>query len=178
MAFWGVFGRGAARTASRGFKFWFKFSIISIFLLFIITNSAIVAIEAKDINVFFDDIGERFLSPFTKLSDYSIEVVDGDSNFFSYTGLISALFTIYLWFMVINKYLVGFFLRESNAPFIRMFFSIIIFVGIQLIYLAKTNQDFNILWQSFGDFFRALKVIISSGANMGSKFIGEVNGTS
>lgn len=176
----------------------FKLRIMMIFMIIFILSAAMVSIQEKDPNAGIEDLAERWSKPTLKLQEESQRIVDNQGikkkdgspgTLFTFLGvfwnLLSPLFIIYMWLLVIFRILSKWF-GENVADFNLFVFAVLLFLIIQSFWLLFNGQY---PWQPFIAFktfiFQATPYVISPLASVADSFQGKeeeiiqdvVNGT-
>lgn len=187
-----AFSRAAGTGVRRGAGAWMKWGITGIILGFIIINAFIIAYQEKDIEAGAIYLGEKLLSPMLTLQEESQKIIasegiageDGDkASIFQqikvYWRFLTSIYLVFFWLIVFEKML-HWVLGDNIPKAVRFFFSAIIFLTIQVIFLLAIDQSPMIPFYAVRDFGRAFPYLTERVAGFGDSFLGnkaEINAT-
>jgi hypothetical protein len=152
-----------------------NFGFLLIFLIYILIHGVLIGINNHDITLTVKELGDEFLSPIEKAQDISLRIVNEENSLFDYWGFYSSIYIIYLWIKLLGK-IVGYspFSNDSNK-FINVSLGIIFFIVIQIVYLAISGKNINVVWQVWIDIFRAINFKITGVKPNISNVVGDLN---
>ncbi len=115
------------------FGFLFKYKLASIFVIYIFISVLSFGFSTGDWSGSIIKVGEELINPLqdasNRLTDLNSGVTGLIDTILKYLLVYFAFYKIWLWFRIIFIG-VNFFLKDSNAPFIRIIVSLFIFIPV------------------------------------------------
>ena len=117
----------------RFFGFLFKYKLASLFIIYMILSIFSFGFSTGDWSGAIIKFGEELINPLQDASNRINDLNSGVTGLFDsilkYFLLYFAFYKIWLWFKVIF-WIVNIFMKDSNAPFIRIIISLMIFIPL------------------------------------------------
>ncbi|MAG47076.1 hypothetical protein CL617_00590 [archaeon] len=177
-------GGGLARV----FGYWFRFKIMFIFVLFILLNSIIIGVQAKDFTPVVQDLGNRLLTPTLQIQEFSQEVIEneglyertphywgGMGNFlFDIWGIFTQFYLIMIWLGVLALVSRKIILWDDSKGASSYLIAIGLFFLLQMLYIASMDKG-TILSPiiAFKDLVIALPYLVEPLAELGDVIIND-----
>lgn len=149
-----------SKLAGRGFLFYLKFSLISIFVIYLIFHAVSLGLRNNDIKITILELGKEFISPISNAQATSVQIVNKEVGIIGYFTLYYYLFLLYSWISVFAFLCRKLVMMDDSRVTNSYIGGVVFFTLFQLIYLALTKQDLNIIWMAWKDIFRALLTIL------------------
>lgn len=153
-------GGGILRIARIGF--------FALFFIYLLLGIVADSIKQKDVQVLIAGLGEQFLEPLQNTQEGMIKLnSDIEQGFFKdvwdYLNLYSNFYTIFLWLWIFYKIL-GFLLKDTAPPLIRIIFTLFIFytacvLATVLVFKSNPNEPFIATYDIFKNLIQVFSKI-------------------
>lgn len=158
-----------------------KYAFLIILFSVIFINSIILSIEERSIEPFIKEMGNRFILVTNNLAIESQKIIDNGNiyvdtgnflkdiwvSFSLLSGILSSLYIIFIWFLLITfiaRHLI------SYEPYVTYIIFLLVFFGLQIIFI-KIYEDLPITtpFLSIYTFFKSIPYIIKPIVNLFNK---------
>ena len=133
----------------------FKWSLLTIFIIFILGNAISIAVKERDITPAIKDIGSRLFLITKTINDQSLEIIErggiyqatpkfwgGVWNMIADLGsLLSSIYIAWVWIKVMARLLVIFPIMDDSKTTTGYLLGIFIFFGLQIVLVLLTGND-------------------------------------
>lgn len=163
------------------FKFWWRHKLFLLFMAFILFNIILVGIQTKQPEKIFNDLGTRLFNPLNEIQESSNIIITNGyflnpsygvmkniwKSFSFFWGLFFSLYTVWLWILLFRW---GFIKLNDSERLYGTLVGFIIYILIQEVYLAMTDQSLFLPFSAIIDLFKAFPYIISDVSGFADKF--------
>jgi len=160
-----------------------KVSLLIFFFAFLLINIVLTAIQEKDVNVVFRELGEEFFNPLISAQEISLDIVQEEKvglldSLWNYWGFYYQLFIIIIWIYLFKK-LFDFLFHGTTPPIVRIGMAVILFLFIEVVYVTWILKGSpGLVFEAIRDIFNGI-IHIFTGFNFkeGKESLIQVNNT-
>lgn len=138
-----------------------KYGLMGLFVAYLFVTIIMTGIAERDVGVVIEQLGEEIFNPLSTAQEYALEMQTAEpqpllDNLWDYWGFFFQLYKLWLWFKLF-LFGVNIFLKDSNAPFIRWLFAIILFLGVLVVHSVwMLGESPNYPFVAFKEIFQGL----------------------
>lgn len=162
------------------FKFWWKHKVLLFFMFFIVLQVVIIGFQTHNPDEVVSKVGSMLLNPLNHLQETSLQILSQKGFYDASGGVLKGFFGCFyvLWGVFVNLYTVWLWIQLFRWIFIKLNNServygtvvgTIIYILLQMVYLAKIGESIWIPFTAIGNFLKAVPYLIKPVSDLGNK---------